>query len=422
MTRTRCLTYSLLLMALLLAPCGVYAQDSPAPSSSSQSPPADGAGAFAAPGSARAVPHSAAERAVHPSERTAHTGDIPQTQAPSKISAATPDAGIQSLIPEPQTTAPAPDISFPVETALDDLLTPEMRTSLLPKRPTEALPYYVDTSPFDENAVRELAAQVAAREARRIAELERKAEEERLRKEAEAKRIAEQKRKEEEAKRQAEAERKQKEEAERKKAEEERQRKEAEAKRLAEEQRKAEEAKQVAEKQPEPTPAPTPEPEAQPAQKEDEQTQVALAPVPAPATRKPSPPVTRPGARLETDPAVLADPKAAKALEQFKHFALEWIAKNNRTYVKGTRDNIKVTEQGGTYVAQYMTSEPSSLETLVKPSEYDHTPFIGVMRYEEKLYRAEGATPEAAKSGTFEEIDSTRITEIFRYAKNKWQY
>lgn len=299
---------------------------------------------------------------------------------------------------------------------------------LVERRSPEISPFRVDLEPYDENAVRELAEQVAAaqearrkaeaeriaeqkriEEAKRKAEAERKAEEERKRKEAEAKRIAEQKRKEEQAKHKAEAERK---------------RKEAEAQRLAEEQRKAEEAKQAAKKvtSPEPTPAPEPQTAAKPEPEEQEQKQVALAPEPKPATKKPSASYARPGGRLETDPAVLADPKAAKALEQFKHFALEWLAKNNRSYIKGTRDNIKVTEQSGTFVAQYMSSEPNSLETLVKPSEYDHTPFIGVMRYEEKLFRAEGATPDAAKNGNFEEIDSVRVTEIFRYAKNKWQY
>jgi hypothetical protein len=479
-----------LFITLLLAPCLVRAQDAPAPSSTVLYPPPPEHAGSAPPdfsGKARAVPTQAADKAVAPEMRAAGSqvmSDASSAQGTAHIpdagTAHIPDAGTQLLVPDDGQQAPT--FPFRLDTSLDELLTPTLRAALpedvIRVRPdtqgsmdtAEATPYRVDTEPFDEDAVKELAARVAAaEEARRKAEEQRRAEEARLaaeaerkRKEAEAIRLAEEQRKAEEARRKAEAERKRKEAEAKRLAEEqrraeearlaaeaERKRKEAEAKRLAEEQRKAEEtrrtaeaerkrkeAEQVATAEPsaepaapepetvaEPAPVPEPEPETvtEPAP-EKEQTQVALAPEPTPATKKPSAAYARPGGRLETDPVVLADPKAAKALEQFKHFALEWLAKNNRTYVKGTRDKVKVTQNGDTYVAQYMASEPGSLETLVKPSEYDHTPFIGVMRYEEKLYRAEGASPEDARNGTFEEIDSTRVTEIFRYAKNKWQY
>lgn len=420
MTRTRCLACCLLFVALSLAPCWGRAQDAPAPPSNPLFPaPSDNSPSTR--GNARAVPAEPADQAVPFSDQHARPNGAQFARPTTHSRAALPGSELDALVALPTRQPAPPNIYFHVDTSLDELLTPKMRAELPADLYREhragAAPYYVETEPFNEDAVRELAARVAAaQKARRMAELERKAEDERKRKEAEAKRIAEQKRKEEEARRKAEAERKRKEEV---------------ARRIAEQKRKEEAARQAAEKaRTEPDPAPEPKPEAvaepepkpTPAPKTAEKSQVALAPEPKPATKKPSASYARPGGRLETDPTVLADPKAAKALEQFKHFALEWLAKNNRTYVKGTRDNIKVTEQGGTYVAQYMASEPSSLETLVKPSEYDHTPFIGVMRYEEKLYRAEGATPEAAKGGTFEEVDATRVTEIFRYAKNKWQY
>lgn len=452
MTRTLCLTRCLIFIALLLAPCGVRAQNSPAPSSSSNiSGEQSGGGANA--GVADKATAAPAPLAEYEHARAVPESKADQAVAPSASGATASADEFQSIVPFEAELFQEYN-PFRVNTSLDGLLSPKSLAALPPElsrrqEPAEEeWPYTVNTAPFNDEAVDDLAIRVAAaKEARRIAR-ERKAMQERERKAAEAKRLAEQKRKEEEAKRLAEEKRKQ-EEAKRK-AEEERLRKEAEAKRIAEEQRKAEELKkkteaqrleaerrkaEVAKAKPQEQPKPAekaPEvvkkpvtqqkPEVAEKPAPTEQKQVAMAPQPKPATKKPSAAYARPGGRLETDPAVLANPKAAKALEQFKHFALEWLAKNNRSYVKGTREHVKVTQEGSTYVAQYMQSEPSSLETLVKPSEYEHTPFIGVMRYEEKLFRSEGPTAEAAKSGTFQEVDSTRITEIFRYAKNKWQY
>ncbi|WP_167512491.1 hypothetical protein [Oceanidesulfovibrio marinus] len=441
MTRTLCLTRCLLFIALLLAPCGVRAQDSPAPSSSSSfsgGKPVGGAKAgiaLAAPDKATTTP---SPLAVYE-----HARAVPEVKADRAVAPFASDATAsadeyQSIVPFESELFQEPN-PYQVDTSLEELLSPKSLAALPPdlvREPGAAIegwPYSIDTAPFDEEAVDDLATRVAAaKEARRIAR-ERKAMQERERKAAEAKRLAEQKRKEEEAKRLAEEKRKEEEAAAQRIAEQ--QRKAEELKKKAEAQRlEALRRKELAEAKPQAQPKPvekapevvkkpvTKQPEVAQKPAPAEQKQVAMAPQPKPATKKPSAAYARPGGRLETDPTVLANPKAAKALEQFKHFALEWLAKNNRSYVKGTREHVKVTQEGNLYVAQYMQSEPSSLETLVKPSEYEHTPFIGVMRYEEKLFRSEGSTAEAAKSGTFQEVDSTRITEIFRYAKNKWQY
>ncbi len=343
----------------------------------------------------------------------------------------------------------------PVPSAASTL--PHIPTPLRLNRPfaetpeAKALPYpaagvfIVDMAPYTEEAAAALEQAIAAKAARRAfaeeqrqreeAERQRLAEEQRQREEAERQRLAEEQQKREEAERQRLAEEQQKrEEAERQRlAEEQQKREEAERQRLAEEQQKREEAERqrLAEEQQKREEAERQrlaeeqqkreEAERQRLAEEQQKAEAKPAP-PAPPQPKPTATSRRPGKPLETAPEVLADPKAAKALEQFRHFAVEWLAKNNRAYVQGTAAKPKVTKQGQGYVATYMESLPNSLETLVKPSEYSHTPFIGVMRYEEKLYRCEGPTAEAARQAPCSEVDSTRITEIFRYAKNKWQF
>lgn len=47
---------------------------------------------------------------------------------------------------------------------------------------------------------------------------------------------------------------------------------------------------------------------------------------------------------------------------------------------------------------------------------------IGKITYREVIYRREGATPEAALAGPSTIVEQSDVTEIFRWAKGRWQY
>ncbi len=47
---------------------------------------------------------------------------------------------------------------------------------------------------------------------------------------------------------------------------------------------------------------------------------------------------------------------------------------------------------------------------------------IGKITYREIRYRRQGATPTAAMAGAGTIVEQTDVTEIFRYAKGRWQY
>jgi len=47
---------------------------------------------------------------------------------------------------------------------------------------------------------------------------------------------------------------------------------------------------------------------------------------------------------------------------------------------------------------------------------------IGKITYREIQYRRQGATPAAAMNGGPTIVEQTDVTEIFRYAKGRWQY
>ena len=145
------------------------------------------------------------------------------------------------------------------------------------------------------------------------------------------------------------------------------------------------------------------------AQKDSTSTKktVALAPTPSRPTEQP-----------EQEPL---DEKGLKALSQFEEFSLEWIDKINRNY-QYKESTVEIVDQGGVFIARYYVVPPSTITVQVKRSKYDHTPFVGIMRYKEYVYESEGPTAEAAESGTYELVKQTKMTEIFRYAKNRWIY
>lgn len=117
---------------------------------------------------------------------------------------------------------------------------------------------------------------------------------------------------------------------------------------------------------------------------------------------------------------IVLDERGLKALEQFHTFAqnrLTRIANNLRASI----DNMEIENAGGVYIARYMRINASTLSLQVKPADYEHTPFVGVMRYQREIYEATGATAEAAMAGQFEMVRDTKITEIFRYTRDKWE-
>lgn len=161
---------------------------------------------------------------------------------------------------------------------------------------------------------------------------------------------------------------------------------------------------------------PTPDVSPTPPQAPGEQV---AALVPKPTTQRPKQlsPTAPQGAIATVD-----TPEALQASEKFKHFCSSFITKLNRAYDQGTVEKMKVSKRGESFVAQYRVVDQGSVRMQVKPTTYDHTPFVGVLIYSEHLMEAHGATASAAKAGSFKMIDQTKVREFFRYAKKKWQF
>ncbi|THB63497.1 MAG: hypothetical protein D6E12_16880 [Desulfovibrio sp.] len=137
-----------------------------------------------------------------------------------------------------------------------------------------------------------------------------------------------------------------------------------------------------------------------------------------PPTAVETPPRVPDTSSLEQE--IVLDERGQKALEEFRSFAANRLSRirNNLT---ATSANMEVEQVGNTYVARYYQIDPTTLSLQVKPVEYDHTPFVGVMRYQREIYEATGDTPEAAMAGSFVQVRDTKMTQIFRYTRNNWE-
>ena len=103
----------------------------------------------------------------------------------------------------------------------------------------------------------------------------------------------------------------------------------------------------------------------------------------------------------------------------FRTFCDSWMQKlrDRETYNVA---NITWTKVGtGGVAGEYLGYGTS--RTCIAREEPGKDP-IGKITYRETRYRREGATPTAAMGGASTIVEQTDVTEIFRFAKGRWQY
>jgi hypothetical protein len=180
---------------------------------------------------------------------------------------------------------------------------------------------------------------------------------------------------------------------------------------------------------------PAPAPKQEPAKAEQAKTpeKAASAPQPAPQAAPQSGPQSAPGGSVSLaslaktnkitvvprSPDKPLHPKAGDASQKFITFCEKWIQTLNKNYIH-TERNVELVNKDGKYFASYTAIDMNSIRIEIKESAYDHTPFVGLLRYSETQLEAEGASAQAAKSGKFNVVKRIGVTEIFRYTKDHW--
>ena len=142
-------------------------------------------------------------------------------------------------------------------------------------------------------------------------------------------------------------------------------------------------------------------------------------------TAKKAAPVKKPAAKKAVAPEPVPAAEALKEMIQgedvldFRAFCDSWMQKlrERDTYNVAHIAWTKSGEGGvtGEYVS-YGTDR-----TCIARQEPGKDP-IGKITYREIQYRRQGATQAAAMAGATTIVEQTDVTEIFRYAKGRWQY
>ena len=126
--------------------------------------------------------------------------------------------------------------------------------------------------------------------------------------------------------------------------------------------------------------------------------------------------------QVQDVPARSAQDKAEDtAREGFDTFTREWMKKLIKTEDFQKKKKMRMTQTAEGFVAEYTGYLPHRY-TVVKPTESEATPFIGVLTYYKKKMRCVGQTKEAALKGPFEQAGTSQVSEIFRFTKGKWVY
>jgi len=107
----------------------------------------------------------------------------------------------------------------------------------------------------------------------------------------------------------------------------------------------------------------------------------------------------------------------AQVEKSFKVFCKKWI----RIIKKNKPNNVFCREDNGAYVAEY-SSMGDEHNATIKKTVNKKTPYIGILKYREKVFRNKAATCKKAIAGPFAAAVDRNVTELFVFQRGKWQW
>ena len=88
--------------------------------------------------------------------------------------------------------------------------------------------------------------------------------------------------------------------------------------------------------------------------------------------------------------------------------------------VMPSRSSKQVKQRGKEYVATYVEIDSKNVTTEMRPGTGGQ--YVGVVRYQEKIYECRGKNRAAALKAQCEQVRSRRLSELIRYDGKRWQY
>jgi hypothetical protein len=108
------------------------------------------------------------------------------------------------------------------------------------------------------------------------------------------------------------------------------------------------------------------------------------------------------------------------ALATFDTFTIEWMKKLAETE-EFHRAQAQVSQSPEGFSAEYTGYLPHRY-IHVKKTEATDTPYVGILTYYERKLRCQAKTKDEALKGPFDQVETSQVSEIFRFTKGKWVY
>jgi len=105
----------------------------------------------------------------------------------------------------------------------------------------------------------------------------------------------------------------------------------------------------------------------------------------------------------------------------FSNFAKSKIRSLNQNH-RLSKNRMQIVRQNdGTYRARFHSIDSASLVCKVRRSKSKTIPYIGVIRYKEKVLESVGESPEACRTGEFIPVAIIPNRHIFSFKNGIWQ-
>lgn len=115
-----------------------------------------------------------------------------------------------------------------------------------------------------------------------------------------------------------------------------------------------------------------------------------------------------------------ANPRMLQIEREFALFAADWIEKIARNYAHRA-DNIQVIPKEMHFLGRYAALDRDSVSWSVKQASNSPQTYIGLLEYTEWTYECTAPTrEEILQQCPFAPVKGRKVTEIFRYGKNRW--
>jgi hypothetical protein len=108
-------------------------------------------------------------------------------------------------------------------------------------------------------------------------------------------------------------------------------------------------------------------------------------------------------------------------LTSFESFSKGWMARLEKVNQQNSREAKSESAADGRMVGRYICYGPDCMRE-VRVTESKATPYVGIIRYAQKVMEKEGDTPQKMKADPGVQTSEIQVTEIFRYTGGRWVY